>query len=68
MSLAESPFSSIAFDAMLDKHPTACLKSRFPSIFKFDKSFREGKLRKGDLVILVGFWAGLTYGANLLRF
>jgi len=34
----------------------------------FDKSFREGKLRKGDLVILVGFGAGLTYGANLLRF
>jgi 3-oxoacyl-[acyl-carrier-protein] synthase III len=33
----------------------------------FDKSFREGKLRKGDLVILVGFGAGLTYGANLLR-
>jgi len=34
----------------------------------FDQSFREGKLRKGDLVILVGFGAGLTYGANLLRF
>ena len=33
-----------------------------------DQSFREGKLRKGDLVILVGFGAGLTYGANLLRF
>jgi 3-oxoacyl-[acyl-carrier-protein] synthase-3 len=32
-----------------------------------DRSFREGKLRKGDLVILVGFGAGLTYGANLLR-
>ena len=26
----------------------------------FDQSFWEGKLRKGDLVILVGFGAGLT--------
>ncbi len=34
----------------------------------FDQSSREGKVRKGDLVILVGFGAGLTYGANLLRF
>jgi len=33
-----------------------------------DQSFREGKLPKGDLVILVGFGAGLTYAANLLRF
>ena len=33
----------------------------------FDECFREGKLRKGDLVILVGFGAGLTYGANLVR-
>ena len=32
-----------------------------------DESFREGKLRSGDLVILVGFGAGLTYGANLVR-
>jgi len=32
-----------------------------------DESVREGKLRKGDLVILVGFGAGLTYGANLVR-
>ncbi len=32
-----------------------------------DESFREGKLRTGDLVILVGFGAGLTYGANLVR-
>ncbi len=34
----------------------------------FDQSIREGKLHRGDLVILVGFGAGLTYGANLLRF
>jgi 3-oxoacyl-[acyl-carrier-protein] synthase-3 len=32
-----------------------------------DESFREGRLRRGDLVILVGFGAGLTYGANLVR-
>src|SRR5512139_3480590 len=32
-----------------------------------DESFREGKLKMGDLVILVGFGAGLTYGANLVR-
>ena len=32
-----------------------------------DEFLREGRLRKGDLVILVGFGAGLTYGANLVR-
>ncbi len=32
-----------------------------------DESLRQGKLRPGDLVILVGFGAGLTYGANLVR-
>jgi 3-oxoacyl-[acyl-carrier-protein] synthase-3 len=32
-----------------------------------DESLREGSLRAGDLVILVGFGAGLTYGANLVR-
>jgi len=32
-----------------------------------DESLRHGKLKKGDLVILVGFGAGLTYGANLVR-
>jgi 3-oxoacyl-[acyl-carrier-protein] synthase-3 len=32
-----------------------------------DESFREGKLRAGNLIILVGFGAGLTYGANLVR-
>ena len=32
-----------------------------------DESLRNGKLKKGDLVILVGFGAGLTYGANLVR-
>ena len=32
-----------------------------------DESIREGKVKAGDLVILVGFGAGLTYGANLVR-
>jgi 3-oxoacyl-[acyl-carrier-protein] synthase-3 len=32
-----------------------------------DESLREGKLHTGDLMILVGFGAGLTYGANLVR-
>ncbi len=32
-----------------------------------DESLRNGKVRKGDLIILVGFGAGLTYGANLVR-
>ena len=32
-----------------------------------DESLREGSLQAGDLVILVGFGAGLTYGANLVR-
>jgi 3-oxoacyl-[acyl-carrier-protein] synthase-3 len=32
-----------------------------------DEAVREGQLRTGDLVILVGFGAGLTYGANLVR-
>jgi 3-oxoacyl-[acyl-carrier-protein] synthase-3 len=32
-----------------------------------DESIREGRFRAGNLVILVGFGAGLTYGANLVR-
>ena len=32
-----------------------------------DESLREGKVKAGDLVILVGFGAGLTYAANLVR-
>lgn len=32
-----------------------------------DESLRHGKLKKDDLVILVAFGAGLTYGANLVR-
>jgi len=32
-----------------------------------DVSLRNGKVKKGDLVILVGFGAGLTYAANLVK-
>ena len=32
-----------------------------------DESLSNGKIKKGDLVILVGFGAGLTYAANLVR-
>lgn len=32
-----------------------------------DEAVRNGKIRKDDLVLLTGFGAGLTYGANLLR-
>jgi 3-oxoacyl-[acyl-carrier-protein] synthase III len=32
-----------------------------------DESLRNGNLKKGDLVIMVGFGAGLTYAANLVR-
>ena len=31
------------------------------------EALREGRLKTGDLVILVGFGAGLTYGANLVK-
>lgn len=33
-----------------------------------DELNRAGELRKGDLIMTVGFGAGLTYGGNLLRF
>jgi len=34
----------------------------------FDQAIREGKIRRGDIVILVAFGAGLTLGANVIRF
>ncbi len=34
----------------------------------FDECVREGKLKRGDLVILVAFGAGLTWGANVIEF
>jgi 3-oxoacyl-[acyl-carrier-protein] synthase-3 len=33
-----------------------------------DELNHAGELRKGDLIMTVGFGAGLTYGGNLLRF
>jgi len=33
----------------------------------FDSIYREGKIKKGDKIVLVGFGAGLTYGAVLLE-
>jgi 3-oxoacyl-[acyl-carrier-protein] synthase-3 len=32
-----------------------------------DSIFNEGKIKKGDKIVLVGFGAGLTYGAALLE-
>lgn len=33
-----------------------------------DEAVREGRVKKGDIVVLSGFGAGLTYGANLIKF
>ncbi|MDD4179156.1 MAG: ketoacyl-ACP synthase III [Candidatus Margulisbacteria bacterium] len=32
-----------------------------------DEAYREGKIKSGDLLVLSGFGAGLTYGANIIR-
>jgi 3-oxoacyl-[acyl-carrier-protein] synthase-3 len=32
-----------------------------------DELNRQGKIKKGDLIMTVGFGAGLTYGGNLIR-
>jgi len=34
----------------------------------FDECIRNGKIKHGDIVIFVAFGAGLTWGANLIRF
>ncbi len=34
----------------------------------FDEAKRAGKIKKGDIVVLSGFGAGLTYGANVIKF
>jgi 3-oxoacyl-[acyl-carrier-protein] synthase-3 len=34
----------------------------------FDQAIREGRIIRGDIVILVAFGAGLTWGANVIRF
>ncbi len=33
----------------------------------FDECMRQGKLKKGDIVILVAFGAGVTWGANVIE-
>jgi 3-oxoacyl-[acyl-carrier-protein] synthase-3 len=34
----------------------------------FDQCVRQGKVKRGDIVIFVTFGAGLTWGANVIRF
>jgi 3-oxoacyl-[acyl-carrier-protein] synthase-3 len=34
----------------------------------FDECARKGKIKRGDIVLLVAFGAGLTWGANLIEF
>jgi len=34
----------------------------------FDDCVRKGKIKRGDIVILVAFGAGLTWGANVIEF
>ena len=34
----------------------------------FDECARQGRIKKGDIVVLVAFGAGLTWGANVIEF
>jgi 3-oxoacyl-[acyl-carrier-protein] synthase-3 len=34
----------------------------------FDQAIHEGKIKRGDIIILVAFGAGLTWGATVIRF
>jgi len=34
----------------------------------FDECVRKGKIKRGDIIILVSFGAGLTWGANVIEF
>ena len=34
----------------------------------FDDCYRQGRIKKGDTVVFVAFGAGLTWGANVVRF
>jgi len=34
----------------------------------FDECYRNGRIKEGDIVILVAFGAGLTWGANIIQF
>ena len=32
-----------------------------------DEAVKDNKIKKGDVVVLAGFGAGLTYGANIIK-
>jgi 3-oxoacyl-[acyl-carrier-protein] synthase-3 len=32
-----------------------------------DEAMREGRLKKGDIIVVVGFGAGLTWAASVIR-
>jgi 3-oxoacyl-[acyl-carrier-protein] synthase-3 len=32
-----------------------------------DEAYREGRIKSGDILVLAGFGAGLTYGSNLIK-
>jgi 3-oxoacyl-[acyl-carrier-protein] synthase-3 len=34
----------------------------------FNDCYRQGKIKEGDIVVLVAFGAGLTWGANVIQF
>ena len=34
----------------------------------FDECIRQGKIKRGDIIILVAFGAGLTWGANIIEY
>ncbi len=34
----------------------------------FDECVRKGRIKRGDIIILVAFGAGLTWGANIIKF
>ncbi|MHC4557100.1 MAG: beta-ketoacyl-ACP synthase III [Planctomycetota bacterium] len=34
----------------------------------FDECVRKGKIKRGDIIVLVAFGAGLTWGANVIEF
>jgi 3-oxoacyl-[acyl-carrier-protein] synthase-3 len=32
-----------------------------------DEAYRDGKLKKGDIIVIVGFGAGLTWAAGVIK-
>jgi 3-oxoacyl-[acyl-carrier-protein] synthase-3 len=33
----------------------------------FDECYKQGKIKKGDIIIFVAFGAGVTWGANIIK-